>query len=262
MSLRAALSSADSKGPYVRRLFHTIADRYDLITGLLSFGRDRRWKAMLVALAGVQPEARALDLAAGTGDIAFGLAAQGARVAALDITHRMLQLASRKRPASAAVTFVTGDMMSLPFQDGSFDLVTTGYGIRNVPAIEPALAEIRRVLRPGGLLLSLDFDRPARPLVRAVYLGYLTVVGSALGWVLHRDPDTYRYIPASIERYPGAAGVAAMLTRAGFAGSLVVPLLGGLMAINIARRPAEARQDPPRAKAGLANEVRSADGSL
>jgi ubiquinone/menaquinone biosynthesis C-methylase UbiE len=265
MTLRAALSSADSKAPYVRRLFHTIADRYDLITGLLSFGRDRRWKAKVIDLAGVRDGQRALDLAAGTGDIAFGLAARGARVVALDITHRMLQLASRKRaslirgasplglpdtvargapvPRAARVasllgdvTFVTGDMMALPFPDGAFDVVTTGYGIRNVPAIEPAIAEIRRVLRPGGLLLSLDFDRPANPIVRSVYLGYLTLVGSALGWVLHRDPDTYRYIPESIRRYPGAAAVAAMLARAGFDDSRVIPLLGGLMAINTATR--------------------------
>jgi demethylmenaquinone methyltransferase/2-methoxy-6-polyprenyl-1,4-benzoquinol methylase len=157
----------------------------------------------------------------------------------------MLQIAAAKRPASARVAFVTGDMMALPFPDGTFDLVTTGYGIRNVPSIEPAIAEIRRVLRPGGVLLSLDFDRPANPLVRTVYLGYLTVVGSALGWVLHRDPDTYRYIPESIRRYPGAAGVAAMLGRAGFSDNQVVPLLGGLMAINIA-----------------VNGVRSFDGSL
>ena len=236
MTLRAVLSSADSKGPYVRRLFHTIAGRYDLITGLLSFGRDRRWKATLVGLAEARPGTLALDLAAGTGDIAFALAARGARVIALDVTHLMLQIASGKRPASAQVVFVTGDMMALPFPDGAFDLVTTGYGIRNVPIIETALAEIRRVLRPGGLLLSLDFNRPSNPVVRAVYLGYLTIVGSALGWVLHRDPDTYRYIPESIRRYPGAAGVAAMLGREGFAGSRVIPLLGGLMAINTARR--------------------------
>jgi ubiquinone/menaquinone biosynthesis methyltransferase len=236
MRLGAALSSADSKAPYVRRLFDTIAGRYDLITRLLSFGRDRRWKMALIDLARVHPGIRALDLAAGTGDIAFGLAARGARVAALDITHRMLRIAAGKRGASARVTFVTGDMMALPFPDGSFDLVTTGYGIRNVPSIEPAIAEIRRILRPGGLLLSLDFDRPANPLVRAVYLGYLTVVGSALGWLLHRDPDTYRYIPESIRRYPGAAGVAELLTRAGFVESRVIPLLGGLMAINTARR--------------------------
>src|SRR5258708_2587031 len=101
MTLQSALSSADSKAPYVRRLFHTIADRYDLITRLLSFGRDRRWKAMLVALADVRPGTRALDLAAGTGDIAFGLAANGAHVVGLDITHRMLQIPPAKRPASA-----------------------------------------------------------------------------------------------------------------------------------------------------------------
>ena len=152
-----------------------------------------------------------------------------------------LQIASGKREPSAPVTFVTGDMMSLPFPDATFDLVTTGYGIRNVPAIEPAIDEIRRVLRPGGLLLSLDFDRPANPVVRGVYLGYLTAVGSVLGWALHRDSDTYRYIPESIRRYPGASGVAGMLGRAGFSDSRVVPLLGGLMAINSARRLADAR---------------------
>ena len=234
--LRDALASPGAKAPYVRRLFHTIADRYDLITGLLSYGQDRRWKARLAALSGATPGSRALDLACGTGDIAFALAARGALVTGLDITPRMLELARAKPAAPRTVTFVAGDMMALPFADASFDLVTTGYGVRNVPRIEPALDEIRRVLRPGGLLLSLDFDRPRNAVVRAAYLGYLTVVGSVLGWMLHGDPDTYRYIPESIKRYPGAAGVAAMLERSGFGDSRVVPLLGGLMAINVARR--------------------------
>lgn len=234
--LRGALASPDAKAPYVRRLFHTIAERYDLITGLLSYGQDRRWKARLAGLSGAGPGGRALDLACGTGDIALALAARGARVTGLDITPRMLQLARAKPAAGRRVTFVAGDMMALPFPDASFDLVTTGYGIRNGPRIEPALDEIRRVLRPGGLLLSLDFDRPPNALVRAVYLGYLTIVGSALGWILHRDPDTYRYIPESIRRYPGAAGVARLLERTGFEESRVIPLLGGLMAINVARR--------------------------
>lgn len=233
--LRTALSSADRKAPYVKRLFATIADRYDLITRLLSFGRDRRWKLRLAALAGPREGTKALDLACGTGDIAYELARRGARVVGLDLTHRMLQLAQQKNRGTHPVRFVAGDMTMLPFPDASFDLVTTGYGIRNVPRIDPALAEIRRVLRPGGLLLSLDFDRPANPVVRAVYLGYLTVVGSALGWVLHGDPDTYRYIPESIRRYPGAIGVSGMLVRGGFAESRVIPLLGGLMAINSAR---------------------------
>ena len=234
--LRNALAGPETKAPYVRRLFHTIADRYDLITRLLSFGRDRHWKLRLAALAAPREGVRALDLACGTGDIAFELARRGARVVGLDITHRMLQLAHRKARGGTPVHFVTGDMMALPFPDGSFDLVTTGYGIRNVPRIEPALAEIGRVLRPGGLILSLDFDRPPHPVVRGVYLAYLTLVGSALGWVLHRDPDTYRYIPESIRRYPGAAGVSAMLVRDGFRDARVIPLLGGFMAINVATR--------------------------
>ena len=232
-NLRGALASPESKAPYVRRLFATIADRYDLITVLLSLGRDRRWKHQLVDLPQIHPGIRLLDLACGTGDIAFAAAERGARVTGLDITHRMLQLA-RQKPLAPRVGFVTGDMMSLPFPDGVFDVVTTGYGIRNVPRIEPALAEIRRVLRPGGLVLSLDFDRPGNPLLRGIYLSYLTVVGSALGWMLHRDPDTYRYIPASIARYPGARAVARMLEQAGFHNSRVIPVLGGLMAINAA----------------------------
>lgn len=242
--LRAALATAETKAPYVRRLFHTIADRYDLITRLLSFGLDRRWKLRLAALARPVAGAPVLDLACGTGDIAFELAQSGAGVIGLDVTHRMLQLAralAEATPPGRAVRFVTGDMMALPFPEASFDVVTTGYGLRNVPRIDGALAEIRRVLRPGGLLLSLDFDRPRNPLVRGIYLGYLTIVGSVLGWILHRDPDTYRYIPESIRRYPGAAGVSSMLRDAGFGETRVVPLLGGLMAINVATAPGEVR---------------------
>ena len=239
--LRDVLASPESKAPYVRRLFHTIAGRYDLITVLLSFGRDRRWKERLADLAQVTPGTRALDLATGTGDIAFALARRGAAVTGLDITPRMLELARAKSQGAHpekgdSPLFLAGDMGALPFGDGAFDVVTTGYGIRNLPRIEPALVEIRRVLRPGGRLLSLDFDRPDNRAVRAVYLSYLHVVGGALGWILHRDPDTYRYIPASIARYPGARAVAALLERTGFVEARVLPLLGGLMAINTAAR--------------------------
>jgi demethylmenaquinone methyltransferase / 2-methoxy-6-polyprenyl-1,4-benzoquinol methylase len=233
--LRDALASPDSKRRYVRRLFSTIADRYDLITALLSYGQDRRWKARIADLSAAGSTTRALDLACGTGDIAFGLARRGARVVGLDITHRMVQLAQAKTGA-ASVRFVTGDMMALPFRDGQFDLVTTGYGIRNVPEIQKAIAEMHRVLTPGGILLSLDFNRPLNPFVRTVYLTYLTVVGSALGFVLHGDPDTYRYIPESIRRYPGAIEVNTMIRRHGFSSSEHIPVFGGLMAIHHARK--------------------------
>ncbi len=233
MSLRSSLATPEGKSRYVRRLFSTIADRYDLITILLSFGLDRRWKARLAADADPRPGDRALDLACGTGDISFAIAERGARVIGLDITARMIEIArAKRRIGRARAVFLVGDMMSLPFPDGRFDLATVGYGIRNVPTIDIALGEIYRVLTPGGRVLSLDFNRPPNRMIRAVYLAYLTIVGSALGLVLHRDPDTYRYIPESIRRYPGAPGVAAAMRRLGFREVSYIPLLGGLMAIN------------------------------
>jgi demethylmenaquinone methyltransferase/2-methoxy-6-polyprenyl-1,4-benzoquinol methylase len=232
-SLRQALSTAESKRRYVRRLFSVIADRYDLITVLLSCGQDRRWKRRLVSMAPRLSTARMLDLACGTGDIAFELAATGAKVIALDITQRMLEIARSKPLASSQrVAFVTGDMMALPFPDGTFSIVTTGYGLRNVPELSVALSEIERVLAPGGLLLSLDFDRPSSSVTRAIYLGYLTAVGSTLGALLHGEVDTYRYIPESIRRYPGAAGVCALAHRAGFSSCSHIRVLSGLMAIH------------------------------
>jgi len=242
VSLESAFDTPQAKRQYVRKLFATIADRYDLITAVLSYGQDSRWKAKLAALANVRPGERALDLAAGTGDIAFAIAARGATTVGLDITHRMLQLAHLRQGygGQAArphyVEFITGDMASLPFRSASFDLVTTGYGLRNVPDLNTAIDEIARVLKPGGRLLSLDFNRPENAIVRAAYLAYLTAVGSTLGWVLHRDPDTYRYIPASIRRYPGARGVADLLAAGGFDHVTVIPLLFGLMSLHLAER--------------------------
>jgi demethylmenaquinone methyltransferase/2-methoxy-6-polyprenyl-1,4-benzoquinol methylase len=231
--LRSVFSTPDSKRRYVRRLFATIADKYDFITRFLSYGRDRRWKARVIELSQAAHGKTGLDLACGTGDLAAALAARGTHVVGLDITHRMLQLAARRSPS---LFFVGGDMVALPFCDSAFDIVTTGYGLRNVPDINAALAEIARVLKRGGLFVSLDFNNPSNPVVRAVYLTYLTVVGSALGAALHSDPDTYRYIPESIKRYPGAPAVNAMIRGAGFTSSEYIPVFGGFMAIHKATK--------------------------
>lgn len=236
LTLADAFHDPGTKRRYVRRLFGTIADRYDLITVLLSFGRDRAWKRRLIALSGVRSGARVLDLACGTGDLACAAAARGGAVVGLDFAPRMIERAVRK-PAASAVAFVLGDMTDLPVADSSFDVVTTGYGLRNVPDLPRALAEIHRALAPGGTFCSLDFDRPDNRWVRAIYLVYLTAVGSALGWVLHGDPDTYRYIPESIRRYPGARGVAQLMRAHGFADARTLPVFGGFMAIHVGRRP-------------------------
>jgi demethylmenaquinone methyltransferase/2-methoxy-6-polyprenyl-1,4-benzoquinol methylase len=244
MSIGDRIATPEGKRRYVRRLFATIADRYDFITVALSYGQDRRWKRRLIELAAPRPGSRALDLATGTGDIAFGLAARGARVVALDITLRMLEIARRKtgrsmpadRAIDPALHLIQGDMVALPFPRASFDIVTTGYGLRNVPDLNAAIEEIGRVLTPGGQLVSLDFNRPENAIVRAAYLAYLSVVGATLGWLLHRDPDTYRYIPASIRQYPGAAAVARRLEARGFRVVRAYPVLGGLMTIHYAIR--------------------------
>ena len=244
MPLDDRIATPEGKRRYVATLFATIAERYDLITVLLSYGRDRQWKRRLVDLAAPFDGARALDLATGTGDIAFRLAARGARAVGLDLTRRMIELARAKatvaRPfqghdrgaKSPAPHFLVGDMLALPFPDGSFDIVTTGYGLRNVPDLAAAIDEIGRVLKSGGQALSLDFNRPSSRLVRSAYLQYLSLVGGALGWMLHRDPDTYRYIPASIRQYPGADAVARLMEARGFTRVRYYPVLGGLMAIH------------------------------
>ncbi len=237
MSLARAFDSPADKRRYVRRLFATIAGRYDLITRLLSFGLDQRWKARLVDAMSVEAGTRALDLACGTGDIAALMATRGATVTGLDITPAMLKLA-RAKPHGEAIRWIAGDMTALPLAEASVDVITTGYGLRNVPDLPRALSEAHRVLAGDGRLASLDFNRPESRTVRAVYLAYLSVVGSVLGWMLHRDPDTYRYISASIRRYPGGKGVARLLEDAGFVDVRVLPVLGGLMAIHLAaKRP-------------------------
>jgi demethylmenaquinone methyltransferase/2-methoxy-6-polyprenyl-1,4-benzoquinol methylase len=243
LTLRSDISTPEGKRRYVRRLFATIADRYDFITRVLSYGQDRRWKARLIALASLAKGDRVLDLACGTGDLTFAAADSSRTVVGLDLTHRMLQLAAARRQdlTPSVPQWVCGDMLALPFPSASFDVVTTGYGLRNVPDLKAALTEIHRVLAPGGRMLSLDFNRPENAVVRTAYLLYLTAIGSTLGLALHRDADTYRYIPESIRSYPGARAVAAMMRETGFSDVRVEPLLGGLMAIHVASVPTTAR---------------------
>jgi demethylmenaquinone methyltransferase/2-methoxy-6-polyprenyl-1,4-benzoquinol methylase len=240
MRLADAIATPDGKRRYVRKLFSTIADRYDLITVVLSYGQDQRWKRRLVDLAAPRLESGglALDLATGTGDIAFRLASSGWNVVGLDVTRRMIELARCKAAAQridrSGPGFLVGDMLALPFPARAFEVVTAGYGLRNVPDLRAAIDEIHRVLKNGGQVLSLDFNRPSNPIVRTVYLAYLKITGGMLGWVLHGDADTYRYIPASIRNYPGAEGVARLLEARGFVRVRHLAVLGGLMTIHVA----------------------------
>ncbi|MCX7824658.1 MAG: class I SAM-dependent methyltransferase [Verrucomicrobiae bacterium] len=236
------LSHNERRAPKVRELFTTLAPRYDLANDIQSFGLHRRWKQRVAALAtaGARPGWRVLDLCCGTGDLTFAARRGGATlVVGLDFTEAMLRVAARRRaPNDGGARFVLGDALRLPFADASFDAVTVGYGLRNVADIEASLREMLRVLRPGGRMVILDFGKPDNRLGRACYLGWLRATMPLMGWLFHRDPDTYRYIIASLETFPAQRGMESMMRRAGMVAVRVHNLLLGTMAINYGERPA------------------------
>ena len=240
LDMQEHIASPAKKQVYVNQMFTTIAPRYDLVTRLLSYGQDKRWKRKLVAMANVEPHHQVLDLACGTGDITFLLAGQlGSHgyATGVDITPEMVERARRKALHEPRVHFETGDICRLSLPDASFHRITVGYGVRNVPEIPRLLDEVFRLLKPCGIFLSLDFGKPEGRLYRRAYLEYLRATGSALGWLLHRDPDVYGYIAESIKQYPGQIGVRKMMEDTGFVDCSFVNFLGGAIAINRGTRP-------------------------
>ena len=234
--LRTQIASSETKQQYVNQLFETIAPAYDFFTRFFSYGMDRRWKRRLLRTLCLKGDERALDIACGTGDITFAIAErlEAGFVCGLDITDGMLAIALRRLRARRAhqITFCRGDGMHLPFSNESMDCVACGYALRNVPDVEGLLREILRVLKPGGRFSSLDFGIPRLRPYRWLYMRYLFIAGSAVGFILHRDPDTYRYIPESIRLYPGQAGVRAIMDKVGFVETGFEEIGGGIMAIN------------------------------
>ncbi len=234
------MASNNAHATRVQALFDTIAPRYDFINDLQSFGLHRRWKRQFVALADAHSGQHSLDVCCGTGDIAFALAATGATVTGLDFSQPMLEIARHRQQAiaPAALTFMHGDAMRLPFAAESFDVVTCAYGLRNLPDWRAGLVEMRRVLRPGGRLLVLDFGKPDNRLWRAVFFTYLRLALPVFGWVFARNAPAYAYVLESLRAFPAQHGVDAALRELNCADVRVQELLGGVMAINRATAPA------------------------
>ncbi len=245
LDVDAHLSDPARKQAFVTPMFDIIAPRYDAFTRLFSFGMDSSWKRG--AIASITKSATgartALDLASGTGDIAVAIARAfpAAHVTALDASPRMIdaadtRLAGNDHDVSTRVTTMVGDMSALTLPAASMDLVTAGYGVRNVP--DPALAvrEMARVLRPGGVLVTLDFYRPAFTPWRVLLLWYLSVAGNTVGWLWHRDPIVYGYIARSIDHFMSWQSFSALLEREGFRVQRVTRHLGGGIAMHEAIR--------------------------
>jgi demethylmenaquinone methyltransferase/2-methoxy-6-polyprenyl-1,4-benzoquinol methylase len=221
----------EQRAAKVNDLFARIARRYDLINDLQSFGLHRRWKRRVADLAAVTPGARALDLCCGTGDLALALARRGARVTGLDFSAPMLAVA-RRRQGGRDIEFIQGDALQIPFPDASFDIVTMGYGLRNLASWEAGLAEMRRVAKPGGRLVILEFGKPANALWRSLYFTHLRCSVPLTGWLFCGNAQAYAYILESLKHYPAQLAVAAHLRALPLANVRVINFLGGAMAIN------------------------------
>jgi demethylmenaquinone methyltransferase/2-methoxy-6-polyprenyl-1,4-benzoquinol methylase len=237
------LSYDSQRAPKVREMFSRLAEKYDLINDIMSFGLHRRWKRETVALASEgRTVSRWLDLCCGTGDICFlaeAAASAGTRILGADFTLPMLAVARRRaRADSRRSSFVQADALRLPFGDGTFDVITVGYGLRNLADPEAGVAEMRRVLAPGGRAVILDFGKPENPIAASLYGAFLNTMMPAVGLLFHGDADTYLYIPASLERYPAQRGVTELMRRAGFANARYENRLLGTMGINIGEAPA------------------------
>jgi demethylmenaquinone methyltransferase/2-methoxy-6-polyprenyl-1,4-benzoquinol methylase len=218
----------------IRAMFAGIARRYERLNHLLSLGRDVVWRRRLAASVARAPAGLVLDLATGTGDVALGL---DGTVIGVDFCLDMLALARRKAGAARArPLWVAADALALPFRNGSFAVVTVAFGVRNFADVGAGLREVGRVLRVGGILAVLEFQRPRSHVVRALTAVWDRAVVIPVGRLLSYDGEAYAYLPASILTFPDAAALGRGLGGLGFEAVTTRPLTGGIVALTTARK--------------------------
>jgi demethylmenaquinone methyltransferase/2-methoxy-6-polyprenyl-1,4-benzoquinol methylase len=215
----------------VRTMFDRIAPVYDAMNRAMTLGLDRRWRR-LAAQAVVRPGDKVLDACCGTGDLALAAARAGGQVTGVDFSEEML---ARARKKATDIEWVRADATALPFEDGAFDVVTVGFGIRNLPDLEAGLRELARIMRPAeGRLACLEITRPQgvlRPFFRLWFDRLVPLAGKALP-----GGAAYTYLPASVRRFPGPEDLAAAMRRAGFADVGWSRLGGGIVALHVGRK--------------------------
>lgn len=227
MSYQSGRLAADE----VRGMFDRIAPVYDVMNRVMTAGFDRRWRRLAVREV-VWPGDRILDACCGTGDFAVEAERRGGRVVGLDFSEGMLE---RARHKSGTIEWVHGDALALPFEDGAFDVVTVGFGVRNLESLERGLIELGRVLRPGGRIAVLEITRP-RGVLRPFFRLWLDVLVPLAGRVLPGG-KAYTYLPASVRRFPGPEDLSALLEGAGFTDVRYRLLGGGSVALHTGVTP-------------------------
>jgi len=229
----------EQKAARVRGVFDSVAGKYDLMNDLMSGGLHRLWKRFALGQTGLRPGQRALDVASGTGDLGTGLARQVGRDGLAVLTDINVEMLSRGRDRlidrgiAGQVEFVIANAECLPFADRSFDCVTIGFGLRNVTDKPAALASMRRVLKPGGRLLVLEFSKPTLALLKPAYDAYSFGVLPRLGSIIAGDAASYRYLAESIRMHPDQATLAAMMREARFDEARWNNLAGGIVALHV-----------------------------
>ena len=231
---------AAQKAGKVAEVFHSVANKYDVMNDFMSAGMHRVWKRFTLDTAGVRPGQKVLDIAGGTGDLARGWAKRVGRsgeVWLTDINSSMLTV-GRDRLADEGVLLpvALADAEKLPFPSNYFDLVSVAFGLRNMTHKEGALAEMLRVLKPGGRLLVLEFSKPANPLLAKAYDAYSFSFMPLAGKLITNDADSYRYLAESIRMHPDQETLKAMMERVGFHRVDYYNLTAGVVALHVGRK--------------------------
>jgi demethylmenaquinone methyltransferase/2-methoxy-6-polyprenyl-1,4-benzoquinol methylase len=214
--------------PQVEAMFDRIASVYDLMNSVMTAGMHQRWRERAVDLAGVGPGSRAVDVATGTGDLAIALRERGADVVGIDFAEKMLEIARQKAPE---IDFRTGNALALEFPDDEFDAATVGFGARNFDDLDRGLAEMARVVRPGGRVVVLEITTPQRPPLSVFFELWFDHLVPLIGR-LAGDPDAYEYLPNSVKRFPGPRHLAARMAAAGMTNLRWILTAGGIIAIH------------------------------
>jgi demethylmenaquinone methyltransferase/2-methoxy-6-polyprenyl-1,4-benzoquinol methylase len=212
----------------VRAMFDRVARVYDLMNSVMTVGLHHRWRRRAADLAAVGPGERALDVATGTGDLAVELRSRGVEVVGMDFSERMLELARAKAPE---IRFEEGNALELTYADDAFDAATVGFGARNFDDLRRGLAEMARVVRPGGRVVVLEITTPERPPLSWFFRVWFDRLVPFLGRFAG-DPDAYSYLPSSVRRFPGARALAAEMAAVGLVNIRYLLTAGGIIAIH------------------------------
>lgn len=233
-------NEGSGKKEQVARMFDNISGKYDFLNHFLSLGIDRGWRKKAIAeLRSLQPK-QMLDVATGTGDFAIqALSLDPEKVTGVDISEGMLDMGRKKmveRGLSSRIELLSGDSENLQFEENKFDAVTVGFGVRNFENLEKGLAEIRRVLRPGGRLVVLEFSRPRAFPFRQLYNFYFKLILPKIGSIISKDKSAYTYLPESVEAFPDGTDFENVLKKVGFKQTTCKPLTFGISSIYVATK--------------------------